>query len=866
MPESVNNVTTGTGLLHEVFHETVKQSFVSLGFPVYEYDQTSGQFKDVANGQPLGFEVRFANIRELFTTDYNYNDWAVALASEINGDDNLVLSFEATPKSSGGHIVHANFLGSQGNVVGVSRNSSGPFSSSHYYEPRSVFYDIPTQGRVLVISFGRSSTSGSSSSPVTVSSYSYDPSNYSLTHVQSVLPIPAVSAVTHSYPVSKVFVRDLSDTQREYYVFFFHHREDTAITSLRLLRVLFNKSNGSISNSWIEVIPNVNNVSSSDLIPQSLASSWGVGPYLYAREQVTQLYHAPQIQLKLPKQEIESLSFSGNLIIPTSRGVRPWNRNKFLIIKVPFSAQLDSNNLNNSSFSFDRNAIRVYGPIDLGDIYLDGYIASDASRIEFRRRSSYTPPSQVLGKVKNLKNPWFTNAFVTVNNDIDEERISISIFQYNRHRDWHWFNTSPFAVISSFEITPGGGVYYLGSTFLDQVTFIGGFTLNNKVMFIGQVWASDIYSQSTSSGRVRLLAVSFSSLPEGVQWGSGLDKRKTQPYIVKISHPDFISYRVRKDLTNQDRTVFTRENEFYMTSVIWTGMYQSGFFLPYFHVAKRGGDGVWFDPDVLYLGVPSYDSNVRNPSYCFGVNGSPLFFYRDENDSSNHYIIGDQINSTISLVFKSVLSPDRSAHSLVAIQGSNDLKFIRYFVYKFDRSLLTMLAPFVLPFGNVLFGNNYFYEHYQLFPLTSLPVYYGARLKGKVYNVRLFKDDLRKAKIFHSYDYTQNEIRADSINNFTFSGNLSYPIPLMLRSWGNDFHTAWGITLQPVYALSDPTSAVFAVDSSQTLRVGDYVQVTDDEGNVYQYTVVNTASDTFYNSFENNNTSTYRALLMIRKD
>ena len=73
-------------------------------------------------------------------------------------------------------------------------------------------------------------------------------------------------------------------------------------------------------------------------------------------------------------------------------------------------------------------------------------------------------------------------------------------------------------------------------------------------------------------------------------------------------------------------------------------------------------------------------------------------------------------------------------------------------------------------------------------------------------------------------------------------------------------------TPKPLIALSDPTSALFAVDKSNTLRVGDYVQIKDSSGNVYNYVVVHQFSDTFYDSTSNDNTSTYRALLLIRKD
>ncbi len=60
MPEIINNVTTGSGLLHEVFQETIKQSLVSSGFHVYEYDQSSGRFKSVVDGSDIGVDVVFA--------------------------------------------------------------------------------------------------------------------------------------------------------------------------------------------------------------------------------------------------------------------------------------------------------------------------------------------------------------------------------------------------------------------------------------------------------------------------------------------------------------------------------------------------------------------------------------------------------------------------------------------------------------------------------------------------------------------------------------------------------------------------------------------------------------------------------------
>jgi hypothetical protein len=65
MPEIINNVTTGTSLLHEVFQETVKQAFVSAGFPRYEYDTTTGTYKNVVDGTSLEYDVRFPKVFDL---------------------------------------------------------------------------------------------------------------------------------------------------------------------------------------------------------------------------------------------------------------------------------------------------------------------------------------------------------------------------------------------------------------------------------------------------------------------------------------------------------------------------------------------------------------------------------------------------------------------------------------------------------------------------------------------------------------------------------------------------------------------------------------------------------------------------------
>lgn len=869
MPESTTNVTTGLGLLHEVFQENVKQSFVSLGYPVYEYDQSSGGYKNTVTGESIGFPVRFPRIRELFTTDYNYSS-SMCLTMELGrGIDNVVIAVESVNKDWGEVALRFLQLGNSGEVVFSTFWSYGGHSGTTDFQPRSVFYDIFPNGQVVVIAFGYGFDN--QGSPLIIKRGVYNPSSNppSVSSGQSILPLPLLGT-SYAHPVSKVFILD-SQSVREYYVLFLLTASNSR--SLWILRVVFNKQNNTISAQAKEIVSNLQNYSSSPLVPSEVLPLLTSGDYYgYTGDYWPEVtgWVPRLLGFKVAKQEISSNSFSGNLVFAI-KGQRPWNYTQTMFIKVPFSATIDQNNFNNSTFSFFKENARIYGPIEESSAYHNGYLSSDGSRIEFARRSTYVPMQNYLAKIKSLRHPWYSRVFMVINNDIDEDRLSLSVFLYNRHDGYNWYGTNPFSVISSFELTPGGNVYYRGSTYLDQVTFAGGFTLHShpsNVMLLAQVWTSDINNQYTFSSRLRILAVSFTNdLPSGVQWGTDLPKRNTQPYLVKIKHPNFVSYRMRKDLSDQDKTVFSREDEFYLTSVMWVGMYQSGFFVPYFHAMKRGGDGVWFDPDVLYVGVPSYDHSVVSPGYCFGVNGSPLFWYRDADDGSNHYILGDQVNSSISLVYKLVASPNKESLALVGIQGSNDLKFLRINLFNPYFAYNPHLLPFVLPFGSAIFGNNFAYEHYMLFPMAVLPFFYGARLKGKTYNVRLYKDNLRRNKTFYGWNPSQKEVYHETVLPFNIPpSNIVATTPFLFRLWGDDFHDAWGITPKPLIALSDPTSALFAVDQSNTLRVGDYVQITDSSGNVYNYVVVNQFSDTFYNSTSSGETSTYRALLLIRKD
>lgn len=875
MPESTTNVTTGLGLLHEVFQESVKQSFVSLGYPVYEYDQSSGGYKDTVTGESIGFPVRFPRIRELFTANSNYSS-SMCLTMELGrGIDNVVLAAESVERVSAGVAVRFLQLRNSGEVDFSTLWVYGGHGWNVGFLPRSVFYDIFSNGQVVVIAFGYSYTYDVyyPASPLTIKIGVYNPSSNppSVSNGQSILPLSVpLSGTSYAHPVSKVFILD-SQSVREYYVLFLLTTPNSQ--SLWILRVVFDKQNDTISAQTKEIVSNLQDYSSSPLVPSEALPLLTSGDYSgYTgdhRPEVTG--NVPRIfGFKVAKQEISSNSFSGNLIFAI-KGQKPWNYTQTMFIKVPFSATIDENDFNNSTFSFFKENAKIYGPIEEGSAYHNGYLSSDGSRIEFARRSAYVPMQDYSAKIKSLRHPWYSQVFMVINNDIDEDRLSLSVFLYNLYEDYNWYGTNPFSVISSFELTPGGSVYYRGSTYLDQVTFAGGFTLHShpsNLMLLAQVWTSDIYDGYTDSSRLRILAVSFANdLPSGVQWGTDLSKRNTQPYLVKIKHPNFVSYRMRKDLSDQDKTVFSREDEFYLTSVMWVGMYQSGFFVPYFHAMKRGGDGVWFDPDVLYVGVPSYDYSVISPSYSFGVNGSPLFWYRDENNSDNHYILGDQANSSISLVYKLVASPNKESLALVGIQGSNDLNFLRINLFNPYLTYTPNLLPFVLPFGSAIFGNNYAYEHYMLFPMAVLPFFYGARLKGKTYNVRLYKDNPGKNKTFYGWNPSQKEVYHETVFPVNFSSlNIVATTPFFFSLWGSGFHDAWGITPQPLIALSDPASALFAVDKSNTLRVGDYVQIKDLSGNVYNYVVVHQSSDTFYDSISSNSTSTYRALLLIRKD
>lgn len=871
MPEFTGNVTTGQALLHEAFHETVKQSLAGLGYPVFEYDQASGQFRDRSTSAPLGFPVRYPRIRNFLEYGPSHAGLGeIGLSDNVfRADPELVCLVEGFSDAYYGRISTFLIRVSSSSIRHISLTFSQNLSLSDRYFVKRAIAINPKPGVLIVAHFGFNGSSQAGGHSVVRISYNF--SNNTASVAQVLYPAYATSTGnTSTYPISKVYAFDAGATM-EYFVFVLFTARNTNTTSIRLLRISYNKSNDNISVSDVNVLPNVNDASTGLLLP-----SFPHGDYSGYNGDHSPLFSIGYLPLNYSLKKgytpISSLTnLSGNILLQL-RGASPWNHEKAVFVKIPFTANINLSNFSSTTVSFNKSQAQVYGPMEIRGAYEDGYLFSDASRIEFRRRSSYNPPNSYRVKTGMLKIPWFSGgAMFVFNNDIDESRLSVTTFGWNRPLDqYRESSANPYVAIINRELTPGGGVYFTGSTFIDQATILFGFPVvdgyPHPLLCLGLVWASDIYSEYTSSFRARISLVVFDSpTPQGVTWGNTLDAKNTQPWLARVNNQDFYAYRRSSSLTDDDKTVYVLDKDLYLTGVMWTNMYQSGFFVPYFQIVRRGGDGIWFDSETLYVGVSSHNPSIVNPSFVFGVNGANVFWYRDASDTSLHYMLGDQVNSTISLVTKLVVSPDRSSLALVGIQGSNDSKFFRLFFFNPEDNLTTSLH-YVLPFGSVMLGTQYLNEHVLPFSFSFTPLPYGARTKGKGTNFVIYKDDYNRAKTFFSTKSSNREISFFSYTGITPQGsNISSPIPVIFLESHSGSTPLEGIIGRAVFSLSNPTSALRAIDLARTLRVGDYVTFVDQNGNSYEYVVVNQYDDSFYSSISSTSTTTYRSLLLIRR-
>jgi hypothetical protein len=162
MPEIINNVTTGTGLLHEVFQETVKQAFVSAGFPRYEYDTTTGKYKNVVDGTDLEYDVRFAKVFEINEDAMDYRPICMTMVGDWL-DPNLIPLSDSIYSQVYGYIRthHRIFkIDSSGRVISSSYAYSDLLYDPNYaHEQKQTVYLNPETGYFVTINLGFSDSS-----------------------------------------------------------------------------------------------------------------------------------------------------------------------------------------------------------------------------------------------------------------------------------------------------------------------------------------------------------------------------------------------------------------------------------------------------------------------------------------------------------------------------------------------------------------------------------------------------------------------------------------------------------------------------------------------------------------------------------
>jgi hypothetical protein len=898
MPEIINNVTTGTGLLHEVFQETIKQAFVSAGLPRYEYDTTTGKYKNVVDGTDLEYDVRFPKVFEINDDPMDHRMICMTMAGDWLDPDLI-------PLSDGTYSQVSRYIRTHYRIFKI--DSSGKVLSSSYaysdllYDPaysteqKQTVYLNPETGYFVTVGLGYFETRSGHyrvGIPVVLLGYNYNSNSISFPSRVAVSTQDDTSnRQSFVSLISKVYKYETS-TDVFYSMFLLTHELTPSNQPERilLLVVRYSKTNKTVSAWTKRVVDDVyNNAPWSSILPSNESVyQWSITADLWPHIFDSNV-DRPPIPVYGFKELVSTVSspssITGNLLIFAS-GYR--ERSLLMrAVKIPFTLNLDASDPSNSSVSFNYSSSSLYGPFHITQSFHNGYMYSDLSKIEFPRRSTYTPPTNYAFKVSDYANINYNRAVMVVNNDIDtDSRLSLSIFL---HIGWDYLSGNPSGLyedprmmINNIELTPGGGVYFTGFTHISKTTLKRFFLVSKyhqDIYTISQIRAIDPSLSSSTSPETRSsnLIVSFrDKIPDGVSFGSSLSSRLIQPYIVRISNPDIYSYQLDPSSSNNDKTAYSRNNSLFLTNLIWVNYYNSGYFVPVFFLAKPGGDGIWFRTNTIYFGIPSYNSTSFSPHKCFVVSGIPweikTAYYHSGYYSGNYPFTyyGDQVNSTISLVTKLVVSQNKHHINLIGIQGGNYLKFVDMSIYSIEQNYIQSF-PLYFHFSNVITGNGGLVRD-KVCPFANIPIittnlsHYTSSV-SRVVNPNIYIKQLYQGRVSNyfiyspsnkSVSYTQIPLRPDPQKTVDMPQSVVF-----IGYWGPEAGN-FGIHTTPIVTFPDQREFIQIVDKNNTLVVGDYLYVNDQDGNQLKYVITNFYTASLYRDTNTGSTANYRILLAAR--
>jgi hypothetical protein len=890
MPEIINNVTTGTGLLHEVFQETIKQAFVSAGFPRYEYDTTTGKYKNVVDGTDLEYDVRFPKVFEINDDAMDYKPICMTMVGDWL-DYNLIPLSDGIYSSVSSYIRthHRIFkIDSSGNVLNSSYAYNDlPYSSSRLFEQRQFIYLNPETGYFVTVGLGYFDASNTSSYrvriPVALLSYDYIANSISFpSRVAVDTQDDTSNRQSFVSLISKVYKYETS-TDVFYSMFLLTHELTPSNQPRRilLLVVRYSKTSKTVSAWTKRVVDNLyNDVPWSSILPATESiSQWNITSNIWPHVFENSNSIIPPYGFKELVSTVSSpSSITGNLLVFAS-GYR--ERSLLMrAVKIPFTLNLDTSNPANSGVSFDYSSSSLYGPFHIMQSFHNGYMYSDLSKIEFPRRSTYTPPANYAFKVSDYANINYNRVVMVVNNDIDtDSRLSLSMFLHtgwdsvtgDRYGNPYGLYEDPRMMINNIELTPGGGVYFTGFTHISKTTLRRFFLVSKHhpdIYTISQIRDNNLSMSGFPDTRSSNFIVSFrGKIPEGVSFGSSLSSRLVQPYIVKISDPDIYSYQLDPSNSNNDKTTYSRNNSLFLTNLIWVNYYNSGYFVPVFFLAKPGGDGIWFKANTIYFGIPSYNSTSFSPHRCFVVSGLPLEIRTIYSSDIPFTYYGDQVNSAISLVTKFVVSRNKNHINLVGIQGGNYLKFFDISIYDIEQNYVQSF-PLYFHFSNVITGNGGSARG-KVCPFSNIPfsvpnLYIAP---SRAVNPNVYIKQLFQGRVFSSFSYSPNSksvsymqvpLRPDPQRTVDIPQSVVF-----IGHWHPDAGY-FGVHTTPVLTFPDQREVIQVVDKSNTLVVGDYLYINDQNGNRLKYVVANFYTANLYQDTNTTNTSNYRVLIAVR--
>ncbi len=626
----------------------------------------------------------------------------------------------------------------------------------------------------------------------------------------------------------------------------------------------YNKSSDSISVSQKRVASGLYTSLSNQIFPPGGTNRW----YLSCFERDNTYLASPHggyfYYLRESMGTHSGSTVSGNLVL-VFRGLPPYSFQAAIVL-VPFTLSVDFSNYSNTAFSMSPSQRRVYGPFSVDTVFDESYVSSDLSKIEAKRSSTYSPPSDYAVKIGGVAIPFYNSLYLVINSDVDQPgRLSVTSILSTKI--WNLGSMGGHVHVAgsayiTYELSENGDKYFIGSTFLE------GYSPYKALLVSRHAAHKDIHLLSVVPIRrswdygISNFLVSFkSNLPRDVSWGSGLRERATQPYIARIRSDKLYSYSYSPSDSGQNASVFTRRDHFYLTSFIETNFDASGFFTPMFMVMKEGGDGVWFDRNKLYIGIETYlpDAGANEENFMTVVNGISTRFHRESSDSQSY---PSPVNSTISLVVKVALSPDRDNMSIIGIQGQNRLNFFNYSL--FDHRVIYDRPDLMVNFGNVeIHITNFWRGHLPLSPIAGYGTWTGTTgtmsyrngVSMRFHNV--WRVPPTSNRPIYYLSRAGRDVSLSSLHTIP-SGNdtVRYVSPVVYLVRGTDDIT---FLYPSTILMTQYPNRIRAVDISRTLAAGDYVYVTEiSTGRTMKYVITETLDGNVNSSPNTTDTSNQR--------